>query len=732
MPPVTVPQAFALAIQHHQAGRLAEAEAVYRQILGVDPNHADAWHMLGVVANQVGQRKLSAEWIRKSIALNPNNSEAHYNLGNTFKDDGHVDEAIAAFQRALALRPAYAEAANNLGVVLSLRGRFAEAIAICRRAVELSPNLVAAHYNLGNALKDHGALEEAVAAYRRGLELDPNLPQAHNNLGVALDRLGQYDQSIAVFHRALQLQPGFAEAENNLGAALYRKGQLDDAEAACHRALQLKPNFPDAHNNLGNIFCARGQVHEAVNEFRCAIEGATAPSGVHSSLLFTLHYVPDLDEKTIAAEHERWNQLFSAIRRAPSPPYSNDRDPSRRLRIGYISPDFLDHVVGHNLVPLFRHHDRENFEIFCYTSAAKSDHLTERFRQWSDHWRSTVGLSDEALAGMIRQDAIDILVDLAQHTSGNRLAAFAHKPAPVQVSFAGYPASTGLQEIAYRISDRWLEGSASEFEDGKSEIGRTFPPELRTPNSDPRSPIPDLPSPISHLRPAEQVSEIDSFWCYDPDGLEIAVNESPAAKTGGRIVFGSLNSFGKINASVLQLWAQILGQVKDSRLLLLSRHGSHQKRVRDFFEQEGIAGDRVEFVDRCPRDEYLRTFQRIDIGLDPFPYGGHTSSLDALWMGVPVISLCGHMPVSRSGLSILHNLGLPELVAHSKSQYLQIATDLAHDLPRLADLRANLRTRMEASVLMDAPHFTRQIEIAYRQMWRHWLQGEKSIPANSP
>ena len=683
MPALTVPQAFAVAIQHHQAGRLAEAEALYRQILGVDPNRADAWHMLGVVANQVGQRKLSAEWIRKSISLNPNNAEAHYNLGNTLKDDGQVDDAIAAFQHALTLRPAYAEAANNLGVVLSLRGRFAEAIAACHRAVELKPGLVPAYYNLGNALKDHGALEEAVAAYRRGLELDPNLPQAYNNLGVALDGLAQYPQAIAAFHRAIQLQPGFAEAENNLGAALFRKGQLDDAEDACRRALRLKPDFPDARNNLGNILSARGQVHEAVDEFRRALELTTGPSGVHSSLLFTLHYVPDLEEKDIAAEHERWNQLFSEIRRAPSPPHSNNRDPARRLRVGYISPDFLDHVVGHNLVPLFRHHDRENFEIVCYASAANSDDFTERFRQWSHHWRSTVGVSDEALAAMIREDAIDVLVDLAQHTSGNRLAAFAHQPAPVQASFAGYPASSGLQEIGYRISDRWLEARAS-----------------------------------------EKVFLIDSFWCYDPDGLEIAVNELPAANNGGRIVFGSLNSFGKINASVLQLWAQILGQVKDSRLLLLSRHGSHQKRVRDFFEREGIAGDRVEFIDRCPREEYLRMYHRVDIGLDPFPYGGHTSSLDALWMGVPVVSLCGQRSVSRSGLSILNNLALPDLVAHSKIQYAQIATDLAHDLPRLSNLRANLRSRMEASVLMDAPHFARQIETAWREMWRRWIEHE--------
>jgi predicted O-linked N-acetylglucosamine transferase (SPINDLY family) len=712
MPQVTVPQAFALAIQHHQAGRLAEAEGLYRQILAVDPNYAEAWHMLGVVANQVGQRKLSAEWIRKAISFNPNNPESHYNLGNTLKDDGHTDEAIVSFQRALALRPAYAEAANNLGVVLSVRGRYAEAIAVCRRAVELRPDMVAAHYNLGNALKDHGDMEEAIRTYRRALEFDPKFAQGYNNLGVALDGLGRYDDAVTVFNRALEFQPAFAEAENNRGAALYRKGQMDEAEEACRRALQFKPNFSDAHNNLGNVLSARGLVDEAVAEFRRALQGTTGPTGVHSSLLFTLHYVPDLDAKTIAEEHARWNQLFDGIRRAPSPPFSNDRNPARRLRIGYISPDFLDHVVGRNLLPLFRHHDREKFEIFCYTATPQTDSFTERFRQWSHHWRSAIGLSDEALAAMIRQDGVDILIDLAQHTSGNRLAAFAHKPAPVQLSFAGYPASAGLQEIGYRISDRWLEGAEMQDE------------------TMPRSVHPDScdlhPASRPRLDPASRVYSLDSFWCYDPDGMEIAVNESPAMKSGGQIAFGSFNSFGKINASVLRLWAQILAQVKDSRLLLLARHGSHRQRVHDLFEQEAIAANRVEFFDRCSRREYLELFHRVDIGLDPFPYGGHTSSLDALWMGVPVVSLCGQMPVSRAGLSILSNLRLPELVAHSKTQYVQIASDLAHDLPRLADLRANLRARMENSVLMDAPHFARQIETAYREMWKEWCRSAET------
>jgi predicted O-linked N-acetylglucosamine transferase (SPINDLY family) len=375
------------------------------------------------------------------------------------------------------------------------------------------------------------------------------------------------------------------------------------------------------------------------------------------------------------------------------------------LRVGYVSPDFIDHVVGRNLLPLFRCHEPKNVEIFCYAGVALPDAFTERFRRWSHHWRSTVGVPDAVLAERIREDGVDILVDLAQHTAGNRLAVFARKPAPLQVSFAGYPESTGLDGIEYRISDRYLEGDASEIADRSSQIGEGVAPALRIPHSE--------------LRIPEQVLLIDSFWCYEPDGTEIAVNELPAIQRG-QMTFGSLNTFSKINEPVLHLWARVLGQVKASRLILLSRSGSHRQRVRDLFEREGIAGDRVEFLDRRPRLSYLELYHALDIALDPFPYGGHTTSLDALWMGVPVVSLAGNTPVSRGGLSILSNAGLPELAAHSEDAYVRIATELAHDQRRLADLRTTLRSRMETSVLMDARHFARQIEAAYRAIWREW------------
>jgi len=316
-----------------------------------------------------------------------------------------------------------------------------------------------------------------------------------------------------------------------------------------------------------------------------------------------------------------------------------------------------------------------------------------------------IGVSDEAFAAMVEKDQIDILVDLTQHLEGNRLPVFAQQPAPVQVSFAGYPESTGLEAIGYRISDRWLEA-------GSGECGWKPEADLPSANSEQRSSG-------STPQPAERVFLIDSFWCYDPCGMDVPAGALPA-RENGFVTFGCLNNFGKVNDVVLKLWARVLREVQGSRLVLLTKPGSHRERTLDFLAGEGLVAERIEFVAARPRQDYLKLYHRLDVMLDTFPYCGHTTSLDALWMGVPVVSMAGETAVSRGGLSILNNLGLPELVTFEENEFVRIATDLAHDLPRLADLRATLRARMESSVLMDAPRFARQIEDAYRAMFREW------------
>ena len=615
---MTIPQAFALALQHHQAGRLADAEALYRQILAAQPSHPEAQHLLGLLAYQVGRHEAAAECIRQAILLDPTNPMAYSDLGVACYALGRLDEAVAAYRRALELKPDYAEAVINLGA----------------------------------ALAGLGQLDEAVATYRQALALSPSSADAHTNLGIALKNRGELDEAIAAFHRALELKPGCPEALNNLGNALKDRGELAEAIAAYRRALQLKPDYVSAHSNL-----------------------------VH-----TLRYHPGDDAASISAEQQRWNrQFYEPLQPFILPQANHPAGAGRKLRVGYVSPDFRDHPVGRYVLPLLERHDREQFEILCYSGVARPDWLTERLRALADRWRATIGVSDARLAEMIREDGVDILVDLAMHTAGNRLPVFAREPAPVQVSWLGYPGSTGLPGIGYRLTDPRMEPP------GVDSAGTSEEP-MRLP---------------------------DSWCCYDPVNDSPEINALPAASAEG-VTFGSLNNFAKVNERVLALWARVMNMVKGSQLVMLCPEGDARRRVRTFFSARGIVAERVECVGALPRWEYLMLYQRIDLDLDPFPCNGMTTTCDAWWMGVPVVTLAGEMPVSRAGLSILSTIGLAEMAANSEDDYVRLAVELAGNLPRLAELRATLRPRMQSSPLMDAPRFARNVEAAYRSMWERW------------
>jgi predicted O-linked N-acetylglucosamine transferase (SPINDLY family) len=494
-------------------------------------------------------------------------------------------------------------------------------------------------------------VDEAATCYRRALELKPDYAEAHNNLGVALKDQGRLDEAVACYRRALELKPDFAEAPNNLGNALKDQGKLDEAVACYRRALELKPDYGVAHSNL----------------------------------LYTLVFCTGYDAQTIFEEHRRWSRQHADPLARFIQPHSNDRSLHRRLRIGYVSPDFRHHAESFFTVALLSAHDHENFEIFCYADVACPDGITARLRSYADVWQNITGLTDEQVAQLVRQDRIDILVDLTMHMARNRLLVFARKPAPVQVCWLAYQGTTGLSTIDYRLTDPYID-----------------PPGLH-----------------DHYYSEESVRLPDAFWCYDPLANEPAASDLPALDNG-YITFGCLNNFCKVNVSVLKLWAQVLKAVDRSQLILLAAEGSYRQHTLDLLELEGVKPDRVTFVAKLPRPQYLELYHCIDIALDTFPYTGQTTTLDAFWLGVPVITIVGQTAVARAGLSLLMNLGLPELIAEKPEQFVSIAVELTNDLPRLRDLRATLRDRMQASPLMDAPRFARNIEAAYREIWRRW------------
>ena len=713
--------ALAVAVDHHRAGRLQEAERLYRRLLEDDPDHADANHLLGVIALQTGADEAARELIERAVGRDPDVADYHGNLGLALQALGRLDEAAESFARALRLNPRFAAAHNNLGNVLKAQGRMDEAEAAYRRAIEVAPDYAEAHGNLGNALAARGRLEEAVPCYRRALGLDPRHARAHNNLGNALQRLGRLPDAIECYRRALEIAPDFAEAHSNLGSALAAIDDLDGAVESLERALRCNPEYGEAHNNLGNVRRFLGRLGEAARSYRRAIELdpgfaeayvnlgnvlqtmgrqeeaedscrralAVDPGQVdaHRSLLLAMLYNPDHDCDAIYDEQRRFETRFARPLYARAATFALSRDPDRRLRVGYLSSDFRTHPVAHNIEPLLRNHDRERIEVLCYADVANPDGTTAQFRSLADGWRDIAGKDDADVAATIRADRVDILVVLAGRFDKNRPLVCAHRPAPVQVS-AHDGTTTGMTAVDYWLTDGFLH-----------------PPDTRE-------------------RFTEELVRLPGFYVYPPIEDAPPVGPPPARRNEG-VVFGCFNNPGKVTPEVVALWARVLRAVPGSRLAMKYKgvFGCPETRGRfvNLFAANGIGEDRLDFLHSMDRRRgHLALYDDIDIALDPFPFTGATTTFEALWMGVPVITLLGDRFVARASGSLLSRVGLEELVAENADAYVAIARGLAADLPRLEGLRAGLRDRVALSPLCDGERYARDVEAAYRDMWHRW------------
>ena len=550
------------------------------------------------------------------------------------------------------------------------------------------PAYAEAHNNLGNVLKRQGKLEEAIVHYRQALALKPAYADAHNNLGNALRDQGNLEEAVAQYRRALALKPAYAGAHNNLGNALRDQGNLEEAVAQYRQALALKPDYAEAHNNLGIALSNQGRLHEAQASYKRALTIRPDDVVPHSNLIIGMIYDSASTPETIADELRKWNDKHArhlALRKA----HGNDRSLERRLRVGYVSADFWGYAAKHFILPLLSGHNRARVEVFLYSNEICADATIKHLQGLCDVWRSIVGMSDEAVAELISGDEIDILVDLSGHTAGNRLLVFARNPAPVTVTYLSSLITTGLSTMDYRLTDRYLSPS-------------------------------DSPEWFSE----ELVRLPGCFVCYEPPTDGPPVVPSPAAITG-QVTFGCFNNLVKVTPALVSLWAQILRSMPESRLVLkdLTLVDSVQcRRYLDLFMNNGIDEKRIELLPRTSMPDYLGTYGRIDIGLDPFPYNGCTTTCDALWMGVPVVTLAGVMSYSRFGVSLLSNLGLEEFIAGTPEEYVKKAVGLAKERKRLAALRAQIRPRMAAAVLCDAKAFAHGVEQAYRRMWRRWCR----------
>lgn len=615
-----------------------------------------------------------------------------------------LTEALMLGKRLCAATPDDASLWNLLASAQAASGAMEDVVRSCDRIIALEPENAAAHSNRGVALYTLRRLLQAEQAFRAALSLDPSLISAGNNLGMILKDLGRIPEAIEVLEKLIADNPAApasvrASLYANLALVQVRSNLFEQAEQSCRIALQFDPAYVPAHNNLAQALKERGLLSDSVAQQRIAIGLSPASAEIHSNLLLDINYLPDFDAMACAREHRLWGEKFGAPG-GSAMTHSNTPDPDRRLRIGYVSPDFRAHSVAFFFEPLLSAHNRDSVEVFCYANLLAPDPMTHHLRGMSDQWRNVWGMDDNRLAALIRGDSIDILVDLAGHTQGNRLSVFGRKPAPVQATWLGYPNTTGLREMDYRLTDAWAD-----------------PPHIS-----------------DHLYTETLVRLPKGFLCYRPldDSPEVSV---PPVIRNGYITFGCFNNSAKVNGQVLDTWGRILAERPNARLLLKSRqlHGPGlQERFLDEFSRRGIDPSRVETVGRVNSlGDHLSLYGRVDIAFDSFPYNGTTTTCEALWMGVPVVALAGERHAGRVGVSLLQNIGLPELIADSVQDYERIAVELAGNTERLARYRSEMRNRMQNAPLLDAPGFAHAMEAAYRDIWRRWCQTRSVVPPRS-
>jgi protein O-GlcNAc transferase len=610
---------------------------------------------------------------------------------------GRRAEAVPLLRRAVTLQPDLVEGCFNLGVALQELGEHAEALRWLECAVALAPEAPMMQYRFADALWVAGQSGRAIGHYQAALAGMPTSRELLIDLARTLHACGLFEAAIAMSARAIDIDARSSAANLQNGRSLLALERFGEAELSLRRAVEADSSQFDAHFTHGLAAFRAGLLDETLRAFRRALE-ITPNESAHRNLVFASAFHPTMDEAAILSEARGWAERYAEPHRDRARPYPNQPDPERKLRIGYVSPNFWDHCQALFMAPLLAAHDRTHHEIVCYASVKRPDRMTELLRARADAWFDVEGLDDLSLAERIRDDRIDVLVDLTMHMAGSRLCTFACRPAPVQVSWLAYPGTTGMSQMDYRITDRYIDSPAHD----RGELGEPYVDS----------------SPFYSER---SIVMPDTFWCYDPMTTEHPVSPLPALQSGA-ITFGCLNNFPKINVAVLRLWARVLVAVERSRLLLRVPGRELRRRVLLELEQQGVDPTRVELVDTRPRPQYLSTYGRIDICLDTFPYNGHTTSLDALWMGVPVITRVGKTVVGRAGLCHALNLGLPELAAYDDDQFVDIAVALAGDTQRLEAIRSGLRDRMVRSPLMDAPRFARHLEAAYRLAWRAWCE----------
>ncbi len=672
-----------------QAGlnKPVEAEQNLRHALNIQPDNPNTYRNLGVLIQHQGRLEEAEKAYHQAIELQPDFTDALEDLATLLIQTQRNEDAEPYLLRAIQATPSNSDALVKLGKIYFLREKYIKAGECYNRALIHSPDNVEAHIDLAAVKEKTGELDIALKHYRKAIAIAPNNMRAHNNLSIILCLMGAHEDAMNAANTALHLNPSSPEAYNNLANALYRLGRLEEAVDALKQALHYRHDDAETHANLGRVLLLQGKTKQSLACYQHTVELQPDLSSAHSLLLYSMNYSLEFSQDEIFKAHTKWAKNHEPVSEQLTT-HANTAEPERRLRIGYVSPDFRGHSVAFFLEPILANHAHNTFEIFCYSDTFKTDQTTKRMQALSNHWRHCCSLADTDVAQMIIDDQIDILIDLAGHTDNNRLTMFASQPAPIQASYLGYPNTTGLQSIQYLITDQHCD-----------------------------------PAPEMDAFYSEQLCRMpNAFFCYQPPANSPAISPAPAIKNG-YITFASFNNLAKIGEEVVKLWSDVLKAVPSSRLRIqcLSLNDPPTRtRFEHLFASQEIDTKRIDFSAAKDFDTYLSDHADVDIVLDTFPWNGHTVSCHALWMGVPVITLAGNRHSSRMGLSILTNLDLNDCIANSKPEFIAAAAALCQDSEKLARLRQQLRPRIQASYLCNGQEFTQQLEQQYRSMWHHW------------
>ena len=712
-------------------GQTAQALALYQQLCSLDPGNADGWYLQGVLHGELRRWAEAAACARRAVklrpdaaaaqlilgsallelrdfdaaraalnravALGPDVAQAHYMLGNLHYALGTLHhsaqdyaEAEAAYRRAIAVDKGHEQAHCNLGNVLLAQKRFNEAADCYQRALALAPRRAVTHFNLGKTYFEKREFQAALDSYRQAAALDPGLAEPKLGMAEVMVLTDRKEDAVRICEEILLPHPGHMATRLFLGFTLKQLSRYDDALTCYRQALALKPDDLDIYCKIASIQLLIGDPADGLASIRKALALDPAHKLARLVQLFAMNYDPDTRSSDILEAHRAWGAEHGIAIGAPAA-HPNSRNPDRPLRVGYVSPDFCTHSVAWFIEPVLAHHDRMRFTVYGYSNVHpdRADEVTARLRGHCDQWRDIAPLNDTQLAELIRQDGIDLLIDLAGHSTRSRLMAFALRPAPVQLTWLGYPNITGLPAMDYRLTDACADPEDEPETAGGERLVR-------------------LPQ---------------GFLCYAPPP-DAPDPGTPPHAGNGYITFGSFNNLAKLNDRVVSAWSAVLNAVPGSRLLLKSvglANAAVRERLQIRFAAHGVAAGRIELLPQTLSFiDHLALYRRLDIALDTFPYNGTTTTCEALWMGVPVIALAGDRHAGRVGISLLSQIGLHDLIASSVEEYVSLAATLAADSARISSLRSTLRERMRASPLCDAPAFTRKIEAAYREMWGKW------------